>query len=152
METNDGGVVIRPAAVVDLDALLTLSVELDPANAATTRDAAARAFAVIAAAPDMHLLVAELDGRVAGTVMLAVLPSLTHGARNWAQLENMVVAGWARGRGVGRALVAACERIAGAAGCYKVQLQSANHRAGAHRFYEACGYEDRSRGYRKYLD
>lgn len=153
MATNDnGGVVIRPAAVSDLDALLALYVELDPANAATPRDAAGHALAALVAAPHTHLWVAEVDGRPAGTVMLTVLPNLTHGARNWAQLENMVVAEWARGRGVGRLLVDECERIATAAGCYKIQLQSANHRAGAHRFYEACGYEDRSRGYRKYFE
>jgi GNAT superfamily N-acetyltransferase len=64
----------------------------------------------------------------------------------------MVVDPDVRGRGIGRRLVEEALRIARAEGCYKVQLQSANARSGAHRFYEREGFEASSKGYRLYLE
>lgn len=147
-----GETVVRPATPADLDALLRLYVDLDPANATTDRTAAEPALAALLATPGAHILIAESDGRVVGTVTLVVVPNLTHSAHPWAQIENMVVAEEARGTGAGRALLHECERIARAAGSYKLQLQSANRRDGAQRFYEAGGFIASSKGYRRYLD
>jgi GNAT superfamily N-acetyltransferase len=44
-----------------------------------------------------------------------------------------------RGRGVGRRLLAAIEEWARAHGCERISVTSAEHRAGAHAFYERCG-------------
>jgi GNAT superfamily N-acetyltransferase len=41
----------------------------------------------------------------------------------------------ARSQGVGRALLAELQQRARAAGCYMLDLDSATHRADAHRFY-----------------
>ncbi|MCC7365824.1 MAG: GNAT family N-acetyltransferase [Dehalococcoidia bacterium] len=145
-------VTIRYAKASDVDALLALYAELSPDNAATGREDAAAALATILAEPLITLLVAEDgDGTPLGTVMVAVLPGLSHGARPWAQVENMVVAGQARGQGVGRELLAACVALARERGCYKVQLQSAEQRRDAHRFYAANGFRDSSAGFRLYL-
>jgi len=62
----------------------------------------------------------------------------------------MVVAESVRGTGVGKALLEAALNIAWKVGCYKVQLQSASHRDGAHRFYERNGFAGSSVGYRLY--
>jgi GNAT superfamily N-acetyltransferase len=47
-----------------------------------------------------------------------------------------------RGRGVGRALLAAVEREARALGCRDIEITSARDRVGALAFYTALGYED----------
>lgn len=151
--TNEGGAVtIRPAAFGDLERLLVLYGQLDNRPPDPPSAHAMGALEVIQMAPYVHLVVAEVDGDVAGTATLVVVPNLTHGGRPWMQLENMVVDEAMRGRGVGRALMEAAERMARQHGCYKIQLQSAEHRTDAHRFYEAAGFRATSRGYRRYFE
>ncbi|MEU8423186.1 GNAT family N-acetyltransferase [Micromonospora sp. NPDC048835] len=71
-----------------------------------------------------RLLLAVAGETVVGTLDTLVAPNLTHGARPYMVVENVVVAaGWRR-RGVARALMLAALDDAAAAGCYKVQLVS----------------------------
>src|ERR1019366_1699391 len=73
---------VRPAVVADVPA---------PAPPPTVAEADAK-FAGIAADPDRTVLVATVDGVIAGTVdLLIVRPSLTHGGGPWAAGENVVV-------------------------------------------------------------
>jgi GNAT superfamily N-acetyltransferase len=145
--------VVRAAREDDLEALLRLYVQLSAGNASTRVEAARRGLVAMLADERMRLLVAEDEaGRVIGTATVVVVPNLTHDARPWAQVENVVVDEAARGTGVGKALMDECVRIAWEAGCYKVQLQSADHRQGAHRFYEGLGFEASSVGFRLYRE
>ena len=149
---------IRTARLEDLPALLELLPQLrEGATPGVTWEAADEAAATAAweeilADPRRVFLVAELDGRVAGTADLVIVPNLTHAARPIAYVENVVVDAAQRGRGIGRALMATCETRAVEAGCYKLQLLSNRYRDGAHRFYASLGYEDAARGFRRYLD
>ena len=145
-------VTVRPAVQRDLDALLALYDQLSPSNAATDRTAASRALADMLVAPHVVLLIAEAGGAVIGTATLAIVPNLTHGAAPWAQLENMVVDERHRRAGVGDRLLRAARDEAWARGCYKVQLQSANERTGAHGFYARFGFRPSSVGFRLYRD
>lgn len=143
---------IRAAKAGDVEALLALYVQLSPGNSATDLTLARRALREIEKLPNVEVLVAERDGAVVGTAMLVIVPNLTHGAAWWAQVENMVVDAAHRGAGLGQALLeSVCER-AWSAGCYKVQLQSANERDGAHRFYERFGFRPSSVGFRLYRE
>ncbi|MFJ5266340.1 GNAT family N-acetyltransferase [Streptomyces sp. NPDC088387] len=54
-------------------------------------------------------------------------------------VDDLVTAPAARGRGVGRALLAELERRGGAAGCVRVELDSGVTNQTAHRFYHATG-------------
>ena len=143
---------VRPAEPRDLEALLDLYAQLSPGNAGADREDARRALADLIAAAHVSLTVAESGGRVIGTVTLVVVPNLTHGAAPWAQLENMVVDEEHRGSGAGQALLRTARDEAWARGCYKVQLQSANEREGAHRFYARFGFMPSSVGFRLYRD
>ena len=142
---------VRPARAEDIPALLGLLQQLGPRPAATPADAIDR-FDQLCKQPGLHLLVASVEGAVVATVTLIVVPNLTHGGRPWAQVENMVVDSAWRGKAVGAALLSAARDIAVAANCYKVQLQSADQREGAHRFYETNGYAATSKGFRLYLE
>jgi GNAT superfamily N-acetyltransferase len=68
-----------------------------------------------------------------------------------AELTALVVAERSRGTGSGRALVAAFEEWATAAGCHRVTVASSFHRTGAHAFYERLGYGQRSKKFEKLL-
>lgn len=136
----------------DLDALLRLYEQLSVSNAGADQTRAEAELRTILQRDGMVLLVCEAGGRVIGTVTLVIMPNLTHNSRPWAQVENMVVEGRSRGNGVGRQLLQECLRLAREADCYKLQLQSAEGRTEAHRFYERLGFADTSAGFRLYLD
>jgi len=117
---------------------------------------AAAALDATLASPWVTLLVAERDQAAIGTGTLVIVPNLTHNSQPWAQVENMVTDERARGTGAGRALIEECLRLAADAGCYKVQLQSANTRNtaenDAHGFYRHLGFEPSSVGFRYYFE
>jgi GNAT superfamily N-acetyltransferase len=145
------GIDVRPAVESDLPALLDLYRELHPADPVLPDDVARQTWKQIQAQQGRTILVAEVDGVVAGTVDCTVLPNLTRGARPFVQLENVVVAQSHRRRGIGARLLEATAELAKAAGCYKVQLHTALVRSAAHAFYEAAGYEANAQGYRCYF-
>ena len=89
---------------------------------------------------------------MAGTVDVLTVTNLTHGGRPWAVVENVVVAGAHRRRGIGRALMHEAMGQARRAGCYKVQLTSGKHRADAHAFYRSLGFEAVAEGFKAYFD
>lgn len=134
---------------------MRLYAQLSPGNATVHAVSEAAALEAILAAPHVGLLVAD-QGDVVGTVTLVIVPNLTHGAKPWAQVENMVTDASVRGSGVGRRLIEECLRLAREARCYKVQLQSGNQRRGpendAHGFYEHLGFAASSVGFRYYLE
>ena len=149
---------VRPARLEDVAGLIPL---LEQLREGATRgvpwerasEAHARAtFERILGDPGRAFLVAEAAGDVIGTADLVIVPNLTHAARPIAYVENVVVDRAHRGRGVGAALMAACESRARDAGAYKLQLLSNADRHAAHRFYAALGYVESARGYRRYLD
>jgi GNAT superfamily N-acetyltransferase len=147
---------VRPAAVADVPALLDLYQQLSgglaPEPPLTVADAQAK-FAGIAADPDRTVLVATVEGAVAGTVdLLIVRPSLTHGGRPWAALENVVVDQRYLRRRVGRALMEEAARRAREADCHRLQLLSSARRTGAHAFYRAIGMDPSPQGFRLFFD
>jgi len=149
-------VLVREARADDLPALLALYDELTLASPPRGREAGApglrRLLDQILADPHRHLLVAELDGRLLGTADLLLVENLTHSARPWAIVENVVVTSAARGSGVGSLLMERSIEIARAGGCYKLQLLSRKERLDAHRFYEHLGFQPLAEGFRIYLD
>jgi GNAT superfamily N-acetyltransferase len=106
------------------------------------------AFARIDADPAQHLLVAEVDGRIVGTLVVILVANLSHRAKPWAVAENVVVDAAARGRGVGEALLREATAIAREAGCFKLSLTSNKARSEAHRFYGRLGFRATHEGFR----
>lgn len=139
---------VRPAETGDLEAVAHLleglherpNVPADPAM-----------WARMLAQESREILVAELNGKVVGTADLLIVTNLTHGARPWASVENVIVDPEHRGRGAGRALMDAIRERAEANGCYKVQLSSREEREAAKHLYESSGFEASAEGFRLYL-
>ena len=97
------------------------------------------------------MLVADDHGTLVGTADLLVVPNLTHGARAWAIVENVVVTPVRRRQGIGRALMQEVIKRATEANCYKLQLLSRQERTEAHAFYRSLGLERVAEGFRLYL-
>jgi predicted N-acetyltransferase YhbS len=142
---------IRKATKQDISRILALYEELTEEKQNLSTYTIGRVFAEITSSPNMELLVAEKDGLVVGTLFLQIVPNLTHNARPWAILENIVVDGRYHRKGVGLILIESAFTRAKQAGCYKVQLLSNKKRNDAHQFYRSMGFEDSALGFRRYL-
>ncbi|MFC2014679.1 GNAT family N-acetyltransferase [Chloroflexota bacterium] len=149
--------IIRAATEEDIPRILELYGELvittSPTELRRSPDANdyRQAFAQISANAGNELLVAEEDGKVIGTLVLIIVPNLSHGGLPWAGIENMFVDISFRRRGIGKLLMDYAVVRAKESGCYKIQLISDKRREEAHGFYQAMGYEASSHGFRLYL-
>ena len=93
------------------------------------------------------VLCAELEGRLAGTVTFVLPHDLEWEPRGEpagdAGFRILAVAPWAEGRGVGRALVAACIERARAAGARRLVITTMAWMDRAHLLYQHLGFEHR---------
>jgi len=137
--------VVRSAVEADLPRLLELLDQIDDSMYAARRDAGndvcLSVFRRIAADPHQHLLVADADRRIVGTVHLLVIPHFSRSCKPSGLLESMVVDEAYRRKRVGAALLREVQRLALEAGCYKLALSSNLARRGAHRFYSRLGWK-----------
>ena len=136
---------VRSAVETDVPRVLELLDQIDDSMYARREDAGQAArlsiFRQIAADPRQHVLVADADGRIVGTVHLVVIPHFSRSCKPSALLESMVVDEAHRRKGVGAALLREVQRLARDAGCYKLALSSNLARRGAHRFYSRLGWK-----------
>jgi GNAT superfamily N-acetyltransferase len=148
--------IFRRARVSDLMALVRmLSVDaireraevvgetLDPAYLA--------AFAEIDRDPNQQLLVAELDGRVVGTLQLTFIRHLMYQGGLIAQIEAVRVDESLRGLGIGAKLMTHAIDEARRRGAVRVQLTTNKQREAAHRFYRRLGFVASHEGMKLYL-
>ena len=89
-------------------------------------------------APGTFVLVARDDEAIVGTLTLVVFRIPT-GLRAW--IEDVVVDGGARGKGVGEALTLKAIDLATEAGARTVDLTSRPSREAANRLYQRLGFE-----------
>jgi GNAT superfamily N-acetyltransferase len=152
----DRAVLLRSATEADVVAIVALLA--DDVLGATREDPAAAAdpvyitaFRRIDADPANELLVAELDGRIVGTLHLTFLPSLTHLGGTRAHVEGVRVAAELRGSGLGAALFDWVVARAREEGARMVQLMTDVRRDDARRFYERRGFEATHHGMKLHL-
>jgi GNAT superfamily N-acetyltransferase len=91
-------------------------------------------------AGDIEMLVARAEpgGAPVGAVVLAFRLNVVSAGVSFVSIEDLYVSPKARGRGAGRALLAAVEERCRARGVSYVEVQTDDEAAP---FYEACGYE-----------
>ncbi|MCX4548955.1 GNAT family N-acetyltransferase [Streptomyces sp. NBC_01387] len=129
------------------DELVRAFTRLLPQLSSTARPLDREALAALASVDTQTLLVARVDGEVAGTLTLVVSP-LPSGRR--AHVEDVVVDTAARGHGVGRALIEHALGVAEAAGARTVDLTSRPSREAANRLYERVGFRRRESNVYRY--
>jgi GNAT superfamily N-acetyltransferase len=132
-------VAIRLARVEEIDRVLPLYESLfEPPGSrpeSWQEERAARALAEAIRATDSAVWVAERDGRLVG-VCTAYLDfhSVRFGRRCW--VEDLAVDPESRSQGIGAALLAEARRWAKAGGATHLELDTAEARTDARRFYE----------------
>lgn len=90
--------------------------------------------------PDKTLFVGRVDARLAGSAILTRLPRNNEAQRHTGNISNIFVAPWARGRGLARGLVRACELFARKQGITFINLDVRATQAAAVRLYESLDY------------
>lgn len=113
-------------------------------------EALERRIAILIPRTDYRVFVAEREGRLLGLGAVHVFPAL-HSDHALAFIAALVVGERERGAGVGAAIVREMESFAISHGCDRIIVTTANHRDGAHRFYERLGYEFTGRRYARQL-
>lgn len=139
-ETSDLAVRIRPAVTADDHDLARLRRRTwSPLHSPTPRPEGPVGRYFDATHRPHEVLVAEVDGRLAGYVRLVPVSSLTAEA-HVRRIQGLAVDEWARGRGVGRALVRAACALAARQGARRVTLGVLGHNTPARRLYESAGF------------
>ena len=93
---------------------------------------------------DYLLLVAEVDGVLAGSVQGVVCYELYGACRPFLVMENLIVDDDFQHRGIARQLIRRLEELAEQRGCYQMLFITEEDRSGAVRFYEKRGFNSRS--------
>jgi ribosomal protein S18 acetylase RimI-like enzyme len=122
-----------------VDAFARLLPQLSSSATALTHET----LTEIIASPCNTVLLARdpsAGGQIVGALTLVIfrIPTAT---RAW--IEDVVVEGAARGRGVGEALTLTAVKLAKARGAKTVDLTSRRSRQAAHRLYEKAGFHVR---------
>ncbi|MEK7247946.1 MAG: GNAT family N-acetyltransferase [Chloroflexota bacterium] len=136
---------IRPATEVDLPRIVELLAQLSPDDPDREDTSSPLPYNYHLVFREMaqgrqRLLVAESRRKIVGTLVLVVVPNLSHKGTPYGIIENVVVDEKYRSKGIGEALITRAVDEARKVGCYKVTLTSNRRRTEAHRFYERLGF------------
>ena len=149
--------IIRSAVISDIPRILDLyrqlTITTSPAESGIdpTEEDFRSILTRIKAVPGLELLVAEEGAELVGSLMLLIVPNLSHKGLPWALIENVIVDKCCRRNGVGLQLMQYAINRAREAGCYRVGLSSDNRRKEAHEFYRSLGFEPSAIGFRMSL-
>ena len=133
--------VIRECKEEDLAGLLSLYAELRPNDPVLAPSVAREALRRLLAEPGVRLLVAEVEGQLAATCQLGVIPTLSNGGRPFGIIEHVITAKRFRRRGLSQRVLEKALALAWEQRCYKVMLLSGEGREAAHRLYEKLGFK-----------
>lgn len=134
-------VMIRQARTEDSAALVALLAQLFAIETDFAIDPAvqARGLDLLRGRPDAVILVAEAEGRVVGMCTVQLTASTARGGLS-AGIEDVVVDETVRGRGIGRALLAAAEAWARGRGAVRIALLADETNLPALDFYDRLGF------------
>ncbi|MBI5732480.1 GNAT family N-acetyltransferase [Candidatus Jorgensenbacteria bacterium] len=101
-----------------------------------TRERSRKVFGAVLTNPVYNIFVAEIDGKIVGTITLLIEHKFIHGGGKVGHIEDVATRkGW-EGRGIGRKLVERAIEEARFEECYKVILDCSEDNVP---FYEKCG-------------
>jgi len=139
---------LRFAEYGDLSGVQQLYRELRPHDPEFAPADAESAWHHLLAQSHIRVVVAEADGRLASTCMIALVANLASAGRPFAVIEHVVTLPQFRGRGLARATIQFALDFAQSRNCCKVMLLSGVQRPAAHRLYESLGFRgDVERGF-----
>ena len=104
------------------------------------RDTLERYWQGLMLIPDRRVFVARLDGLIAGSIQLHLNPRNNEAQAMLGRVTSAFIATWARGKGLGHALIDAVESDAQLIGLRALTLDLRETQTNAIRTYEGRGY------------
>lgn len=139
---------VRRARESDRDVVLNLYRELRPNDPTLPSDKAYELWSKVNEAPRSQIIVAEFEGQVGATCMLALIANFASEGRPIGLIEHVVTAHSFRRKGLGEACLRYAVEAAWELGCCKVMLLSGAQRPEAHGAYGKVGFSgDVERGF-----
>ncbi|MEI8593278.1 GNAT family N-acetyltransferase [Photobacterium sp. Hal280] len=132
---------IRCCQASDLAGLLELYAELRPHDPTLSDPQAMACWQNIHNSPHTKIIVAEIDGVLASTCQLGLVPTMTNGGQPFGIIEHVITSAPYRRRGLSQKVIEKALSLAWDMGCYKVMLLSGENRPEAHRLYETVGFQ-----------
>ncbi|MEU5097822.1 GNAT family N-acetyltransferase [Streptomyces sp. NPDC020996] len=149
-----GDLAIRPATADDVPAIVAMLAD-DPLGARRESpddlSPYLAALGRLTSDPHQHLVVAEREGRVVGTLQLTIVPGLSRRGATRSIIEAVRIHADERGSGLGTRLIEWAIDRSRRLDCQLVQLTSDRTRTDAHRFYERLGFEPSHLGFKLQL-
>lgn len=131
---------IREARFEDLDEILRLYLYLHETQVPEDSEHLRGTWAEIISDPNHHVIVCEVEGKIAASCVCVIIPNLTRNIRPYAFVENVVTHGDHRGKGYATACLDYAKRIAQENCCYKMMLLTGSKQEDTLRFYRNAGY------------
>ncbi|WP_019004240.1 GNAT family N-acetyltransferase [Cohnella laeviribosi] len=91
--------------------------------------------------PNMHYIVADLEGQLVASCVLVIIPNLTRNARPYGLIENVVTHPLFRRKGYGTKVLRKALQLAWERNCYKVMLLTSSKEERTLTFYEKAGFK-----------
>ena len=132
---------IREITVNDYQQLMELYTHLHEKTVPAFEGKAAEYWSRINSDPDYHIIVAELNGKIVASCTCIIILNMTHGAKPYAFVENVVTHDDYRKRGLASECLKKAKEIAEQCGCYKIFLLTGSKLESTLNFYERAGYE-----------
>ncbi|TMP37631.1 GNAT family N-acetyltransferase [Pseudoalteromonas rubra] len=132
---------IRLATPQDLSGIVQLYKELRGHDPQMNELILESAWSELLSSPAVNIVVAEVDGQLASTCQLGVVPTLTNGCRPFGIIEHVITSERFRRRGLSQQVIEQALSLAWEQHCYKVMLLSGATRTSAHKLYEKVGFK-----------
>ena len=131
---------VREIRENELQELLELYLFLHETEVPEMTDRLRETWEAILADPNHHIIVKEAEGKIVSSCVCVVIPNLTRGVRPYAFVENVVTHKEFRGKGYATECLAYANKLAEAAGCYKMMLLTGSKKDSTLDFYRRAGY------------
>jgi len=131
---------IRKATIKDVPELLKILYQLSPLENIENckKNDENIVFNKIAENEDYYLMIAEIDGQIIATATLLIQQNLSHHARPYGHIENVVTDINYRGKNIGNLLMHYLIGLARIKNCYKLILNCSKEQV---EFYRKSGFE-----------
>ncbi|WFR58693.1 GNAT family N-acetyltransferase [Anaerocolumna sp. AGMB13025] len=131
---------IREIKYDDLKGLLQLYRQLHDNPLPEEDDKLLSLWDRILADKEQHIIVAEEDGKIVSSLVVVIIPNLTHNQQPYALIENVVTDSDYRKRGLATSCLNYAKDLALRENCYKLMLLTGSKSESTLKFYEQAGY------------
>jgi len=131
---------IREANANDLNEILQLYLYLHETRIPEDSEHLRQTWDMIINDKNHHLIVCEVDGKIAASCVCVIIPNLTRNVRPYAFIENVVTHKDYRKKGYATLCLNYAKQLAADSNCYKMMLLTGSKEKETLDFYRNAGY------------